>query len=171
MAKQMGFFYDQTKCMRCLGCEVACKVANQVEPGVQWRWISDIWGGKFPDVTRKFYNNSCLHCENPPCVAACDTGALSKRTEDGIVVVDKSICNGCKRCADACPYGIPKFGKDSLMQKCDFCLSRGGDPACAQFCPSDAISFGEVGEMLAKSKAAKQLEGTAKPALVIVKQK
>lgn len=120
MAKQLGFYYDENKCVRCLGCEVACRVANEVETGVKWRWLSDVWGGEFPNVTRKFYSNSCLHCEKPSCAAACPTGAISKRPEDGIVIVDKAKCNGCKDCFEACPYGIPQFGKDGKMQKCDY---------------------------------------------------
>ncbi len=171
MAKQLGFYYDQTRCIRCLGCEVACKVANAVEAGVKWRWITDIWGGQFPNVTRTYFSNSCLHCENPTCAAACPRDAIAKRPEDGIVVVDKEKCDGCGKCFLACPYGVPKFGKDGKMQKCDYCTARGGEPACAQACPGDALSFGDISELLAKrSKAAARMPGATKPALVTVKK-
>jgi anaerobic dimethyl sulfoxide reductase subunit B len=167
MSKQLGFYYNHNKCMRCLGCEVACKVVNNVEPGVQWRWISDIWGGKFPDVTRTYFSNSCLHCEKPACAAACKPGAITKRSEDGIVVVDKAKCDGCQDCFKACPYGVPKFGKDGKMQKCDYCVSRGEVPACAQFCPGEAITFGEINELLADKKGSKLMKGRTRPSLVI----
>jgi anaerobic dimethyl sulfoxide reductase subunit B (iron-sulfur subunit) len=167
MTKQMGFYYDQSKCIRCLGCEVACKVANRVEAGLKWRWISDIWGGEFPNVTRHYFSNSCLHCNNPTCAAACPTGAITKRPEDGIVVVDKAKCDGCRKCFAACPYGVPQFGKDGIMQKCDYCLSRGDDPACAQACPGDAISYGEINELLATKKDSKKMDGTTRPSMII----
>jgi anaerobic dimethyl sulfoxide reductase subunit B len=167
MSKQMGFFYDQTRCIRCLGCEVACKAVNHVEPGIKWRWVNDIWGGEFPNVTRKYMSNSCLHCGNPTCAAACPPGAIVKRPEDGVVVVNKDKCDGCGKCFLACPYGVPKFGKDGTMQKCDYCTSLGQNPACAQACPGDAITYGEVSDLLARAKAASMMEGATNPALVI----
>ena len=47
----------------------------------------------------------CMHCENPPCVEACPTEGATYKREDGIVVVDKEKCIGCKSCIMACPYG------------------------------------------------------------------
>jgi anaerobic dimethyl sulfoxide reductase subunit B (iron-sulfur subunit) len=167
MVKQLGFYYDKTKCVRCLGCEVACKVTNKVEPGIKFRWISDIWSGNFPNVKRSYFSNSCLHCQNPTCMAACPTGAITKRAEDGIVVVNQEKCNGCRDCFKACPYGIPQFGKDGKMQKCDYCVSRGGDPACAQTCPGDAITYGDINDLLTKMKGSKQMDGKTKPSIII----
>jgi anaerobic dimethyl sulfoxide reductase subunit B (iron-sulfur subunit) len=96
MAKQLGFYYDSGRCVQCHTCEVACKSANNIEKGINWRRVLETWDGEFPKVTRSFLSLSCLHCAKPACLTSCPTEAISKRPEDGIVVVDKDNCNGCK---------------------------------------------------------------------------
>jgi anaerobic dimethyl sulfoxide reductase subunit B len=171
MAKQLGFSYDQSKCIRCLGCEVACKVANSVEPGVRWRKVTDVWSGEFPNVKRTYWSASCHHCEKPACVTSCKRGAITKRAEDGIVVIDQKKCNGCGDCAKACTYGAIQFGANKMAQKCDFCLSLGRPPACAIACPGDALDWGEIEELkaraAAKNRTVKMMEGPMKPSTVL----
>ena len=85
--------------------------------------------------------NIAVDCGDAPCVKACPTGALYKR-DDGIVLVDQSKCIGCHECLWSCPFGIPQFGENGLMQKCTMCYNRideGGQPACAANCPAEAI--------------------------------
>ena len=101
MSKQYGFYYDAGRCIQCRTCEVACKSTNNIEPGVKWRRVIETWGGNYPDVTRTFFSLACTHCEEPACIVVCPTGAIRKRVEDGIVVVDKDKCNGCQ--VESCP--------------------------------------------------------------------
>jgi Fe-S-cluster-containing dehydrogenase component len=110
-----------------------------------------------------------MHCGKPPCIEVCPAGAVSKRSEDGIVVVDRDKCNGCQNCFPACPYGVPQFGDDGTMQMCDFCTGVDREPACAVSCPSGALTYGTLGELLeiAKGKVIKSMGGTTKPAVVI----
>lgn len=172
MSIQYGFYYDASRCIQCRTCELACKSAHDTEPGVKWRRVTETWGGKYPDITRTFFSLACMHCENPACVAACPTGAISKRAEDGIVVIDRDKCNGCRECFSACPYGVPQFGADGIMQKCDFCLGIGREPACAVSCPAEALFAGTLDELLeiarAKGKASRRMEGVTKPSIIIV---
>ena len=140
-ANQSGFYFDATRCVDCHTCEVACSSATDVEPGIQKIKISQTWSGKFPNIKSSFLIRVCRHCTEPPCVAACPTGAISKRTSDGIVVVDRDICNGCRLCLDACQYQVPQFGSDGSMQKCDFCVEQGKEPVCAVHCMTGALKY------------------------------
>ena len=169
MANQYRFYFDADRCVQCRTCEVACKAVRNVEPGIKWRRVIDIWDGAYPNVTRTFFSLACMHCGKPPCVEVCPTGAMSKRSEDGIVVVDRDKCNGCRDCFLACPYGVPQFGHDGIMQMCDFCSGIDAEPACAASCPAGALSYGTLDELLklAKGKVVKSMGGTTKPAVVI----
>jgi len=169
MAKQVGFYIEVDRCMNCHACEVACKQVHDAEPGPMWRRVLDIWGGSFPDVTRTFLSLACMHCGNPPCEAVCPTGAIRKRAEDGIVAVDQNKCIGCHYCFFACPFGVPQYGTSGTMQKCDFCLSVGIEPACADTCPAEALHAGTLEELadLAKERTAKKLVGATQPSVLI----
>jgi anaerobic dimethyl sulfoxide reductase subunit B (iron-sulfur subunit) len=164
---QMAFYYDQNRCTGCRTCTVACKDWNGVKPGqAKWRRHSEVENGVFPDV--KIFNlvMSCNHCENPACTAACPVGAIYKRSEDGIVIVNRDLCQDIRACAVACPFGAPQFGDDNSepeiksswavdhpMQKCTFCWDRLGQgllPSCVGACPVRAIDCGTVEEIEAK---------------------
>jgi anaerobic dimethyl sulfoxide reductase subunit B (iron-sulfur subunit) len=170
MSKQYGFYYDASRCIQCRTCELACKVTNNTEPGVKWRRVIETWGGNYPDVTRAFFSLACMHCEEPACVTICPTEAIHKRVEDGIVVVDKNKCNGCQDCFTACPYGVPQFGKDGKMQKCDYCTEISREPACVESCPAEALYYGVLDELLemATGKNVKRMDGTTKPSMIII---
>jgi [DsrC]-trisulfide reductase subunit O len=106
----------------------------------------------------------CQHCETPPCVDVCPTGASFKRP-DGIVLVDKHICIGCRYCMMACPFkarsfiheAIPDEAKRSwaprgkgTVESCTLCVHRvdaGREPACVEACAATgnrAIIFGDL---------------------------
>ena len=105
-----------------------------------------------PCISRK----SCLHCEDAACVTVCPTGASYKRAEDGIVLVNESLCIGCKLCSWACPYGAREFDADEgVMKKCTLCIDRiyndnlapeERQPACVMVCPTKARFFGDLGD-------------------------
>ncbi|HDZ23341.1 MAG TPA: 4Fe-4S ferredoxin, partial [Desulfobacteraceae bacterium] len=90
--------------------------------------------------------NTCLHCEEPECVAACPEEAIVKR-EDGIVILDEKACVGCGICVDECPYdAISLDSERGVAQKCNLCYTRvdkGLMPACADnVCLAHCIYFG-----------------------------
>jgi anaerobic dimethyl sulfoxide reductase subunit B (iron-sulfur subunit) len=170
MGKQYGFYFDANRCIQCRTCEVACKSTHNIEPGIKWMRVVETWGGTYPNFTRTFFALACMHCGNPACIEACPTGAISKRAEDGIVVVERDKCNGCQNCFSACPYGVPQFGDDGIMQKCDFCAGIGIEPACAASCPAEALNFGILDELLemTKGKGGKRMSGPTEPSIIIV---
>jgi anaerobic dimethyl sulfoxide reductase subunit B (iron-sulfur subunit) len=172
MPKQYGFIIDRDRCVDCRACMTACKSANDVELGIAWRRVTTTWKGAYPDATFRSTSMACNHCARPACVEACPAAAISKRAEDGIVVVDKAKCTGCRSCERACPYHAPQYGKDGIMQKCDLCLSRisvGSEPACVATCPAGALLFGTMDELprLAGKKTVVQLEGATRPSVFV----
>jgi anaerobic dimethyl sulfoxide reductase subunit B (iron-sulfur subunit) len=169
MAKQYGFYFNADSCILCRACEVACKEANNIQPGIKWMRVVEIWGGVYPDLTRDFFALACMHCAKPACIEVCPTGAISKRGEDGIVVVDKDKCNGCRDCFSACPYGVPQFGENGIMQMCDFCTGINIEPACEASCPTGALKFGSLDELqeMVQWKGAKKMDGPTEPSIII----
>jgi len=165
---QLKFYFDQTRCIGCETCVVACKDWNDVPAGpASWRRLSVIERGKYPDVFVAFLTTSCYHCAQPSCVPACPVGAISKRAEDGIVVVNRELCLGhdnCDLCLQSCPYHAPQFGtgNNAKMQKCDFCLDRwaqGKKPICVNACLTRALGAGPADELEEKYGNKKEAVG------------
>jgi anaerobic dimethyl sulfoxide reductase subunit B (iron-sulfur subunit) len=155
-AAQFGFYIDTDRCVGCHACELACKSWNGLEPAVRWRKVLDAWDGSFPAIARRSFSISCMHCEKPACRDACPEKAISKRTEDGIVVVDQDKCSGCRTCSTACPFDVPQYGRTGIMQKCNLCLEKattGGEPSCVATCPGEALKFGTMESLTAISMA------------------
>jgi len=144
---KLGFLVDLNLCMGCKGCEIACKVENEV-PLSSWRLrVKYIDIGSFPDTSRSFTPLRCNHCENAPCERICPVSALHY-LDNGIVNIDSERCIGCAGCMMACPYGAIYMDPESnTADKCTYCAHRiegGLMPACVVACPVEANIFGDV---------------------------
>jgi len=148
--KQYAMVIDARRCYGVHACSVACKAEYDVPLGEHRSWVEEVEKGTYPDVSRNFLPRLCNHCSEPICVSVCPTGATWKREEDGIVVIDKDICIGCKYCVQACPYDMRFVNEDTgTADKCDFCIhrvSQGLEPACVEACPSRARIFGDIND-------------------------
>lgn len=148
--KQYAMVIDARRCYGVHACTVACKAEFKVPLGENRSWVEEVEKGAYPNVTRTFLPRLCNQCSKPNCVSVCPTGATWKREEDGIVVVDKDICIGCKYCIQACPYDMRFANEDTgTVDKCDFCIHRvsnGLEPACVEACPSRARVFGDLND-------------------------
>jgi anaerobic dimethyl sulfoxide reductase subunit B (iron-sulfur subunit) len=189
---QMGFYFDQTRCTGCAACRVACKDWHDLPAGPESRIrIHYVEKGTWPDVTASYMVLMCFQCLTPVCIEACSSGALRKREEDGIVIMDEGACVGVDECGGsclkACPYDSPQFGPsgDGKMWKCDMCLDRLEDDKqaiCVESCPTRALDSGPLEELKArygegefeKERAGKLKEGQgffystrAQPAVVM----
>lgn len=145
-------FQDAKKCIGCHSCAIACKSYKRLPVGPKISEVVTIGPklvGGLPKAAFTFM--PCFHCENPWCVAACPTGAMQKRTEDGIVLVDPNLCVGCKSCMIACPWGAPQWNEETgKVVKCDYCMERvdaGLKPACVTVCTTHCLLFGEAKEV------------------------
>lgn len=93
---------------------------------------------EFHDIFMRYLPRLCNHCLNPACVAACPSGAIYKREEDGVVLVSQDGCRGWRHCVPACPYKKVYFNwKTNKAEKCIFCFPRienGLPTICAETC-------------------------------------
>lgn len=169
LAKQLALVIDLDVCVGCHACVTSCKEWNtsgsagpladlraydESPTGTFFNRVQSWEAGSFPMTETVHFPKSCLHCEDPPCVPVCPTGASYKRKEDGIVLVDYDKCIGCKYCSWACPYGARELDEErQVMTKCTLCVDRIYDermapadrkPACVKACPTGARLFGDV---------------------------
>ena len=169
--RKLGLVIDLDVCVGCHACAVNCKewnTAGHPAPlsddnpygnNVDGVWLNRIHAFEVDtgeESRTVYFPKSCLHCEDAPCVTVCPTGASYKRGEDGIVLVDESMCIGCKLCSWACPYGAREFDAQvGVMKKCTLCIDRIENqnipeaerlPACVQTCPASARHFGDFND-------------------------
>ncbi|EBF6870552.1 nitrate reductase subunit beta [Salmonella enterica subsp. enterica serovar Saintpaul] len=94
--------------------------------------------GQFENTFMMYLPRLCEHCLNPACVATCPSGAIYKREEDGIVLIDQDKCRGWRMCITGCPYKKIYFNwKSGKSEKCIFCYPRieAGQPTvCSETC-------------------------------------
>ena len=144
---------DLNRCVGCMACMVACKVANGVPVGSYWNKILRIGPSKKADykddhdVEMYYLCVQCQHCEDPECVKVCPTQA-SHKTENGTVQIDKSKCIGCQFCVMACPYNVRYLNEsERVVEKCTMCdqiTAQGGLPQCVAQCGGRARFFGDL---------------------------
>jgi len=172
-----GMLIDSNKCAEgCEACVTACNIENGLNLQEKPEWEDEAkWDRQVAKWIRKVKVQDnlsgrvsrlpmmCQHCEHPPCVDVCPTGASFKRA-DGIVLVDRHTCIGCRYCMMACPYKARSFIHETVevkltraprgkgcVESCNLCVHRRDNgessTACADACAAeghDAIVFGDL---------------------------
>jgi Fe-S-cluster-containing dehydrogenase component/DMSO reductase anchor subunit len=165
--EQYRFHFDMGKCIGCKCCVVACNEQNGNPASINWRRVSEIEGGWFPNATRSFLSMGCNHCAEPTCLEGCPVDAYTKDPLTGIVGHSADQCIGCQYCTWNCSYGVPQYNEErGVVGKCDMChgrLSMGAAPACVSACPEGAIAIEivNVAEWREALAARRALDGTA----------
>ncbi len=139
---------DTRLCVGCQACVLSCKAENDLPEQGFRDWVVSETRGVFPTLYQENRSERCNHCEHPPCVAACPTGA-SHVAEGGAVLVTHYKCSGCKACIAACPYNARYVHSEGYIDKCTFCLHRvekGQKPGCVDICPTSALQFGDLSD-------------------------
>ncbi len=166
----------------CSDCVTACHKGHNVpsipdkKREIKWIWkepFDQAFPGEAHEYTRQDLKGKevmalCNHCDNPPCVRVCPTGATWRR-EDGIVMMDMHRCIGCRYCMAACPYGSRSFNwsdparvlpvkaanpeyprrTKGVVEKCSFCdelVDTGKLPLCVGACKAGALVFGDLND-------------------------
>jgi molybdopterin-containing oxidoreductase family iron-sulfur binding subunit len=181
-AKRWGLLIDTNRCDRgCRDCVSACAQENgfgsAIELSQRPQWIRKVDLKDLRTGREASAPVMCQHCADPPCVDVCPTGASFKRA-DGIVLVDRHTCIGCRYCMMACPYKARSFVHEPVtdqkpdvprgkgcVEGCTFCvhrIDRGQEPACVQACTQaghSAMLFGDLNDP--DSEISKKLRTTA----------
>jgi formate dehydrogenase iron-sulfur subunit len=179
-------FVDTSICIGCKACQVACKEWNSLEgepdhfqevdgrlkavnftgnsydntghlSATNWRHVRFIEkiSADRSNVAWYMMSDSCKHCKQAGCLEVCPTHALM-RTDLDNVIIQQDVCNGCRACIAACPFGVISYNQQTgRVNKCTLCDDRihmGLETACAKACPTDSIVFGEVEELRVQAR-------------------
>jgi len=152
-----AFLYDESKCIGCLACVVACASNNYPDlmedpnPNIFWGTLAT----NIRIVTKErgrpeLLLLSCQHCERPPCVEVCPTGASHVDRSTGLVEIDYDKCIGCRACITACPYNarwphpVKMMPMKCMGDACKARVAKGELPFCVEVCPAEARAFGDL---------------------------
>jgi anaerobic carbon-monoxide dehydrogenase iron sulfur subunit len=129
---------DAKICTGCRICEMTCAIchdkANNPKKGRLRAFRTEVLD----------YVIACRHCSDPPCAKPCPTNAIYK-TDNGMTVVDRKKCIGCKECVEACPFGAMFFDPDrNQAMNCDLC------GACVDACPVHCMAITTADKMASR---------------------
>ena len=166
-----GVLHDTVLCIGCRSCEEGCNIVNELpKPEKPFNDLTVLdkkrrttteaftvvnrYDGKKNDGSPIFRKNQCNHCLEPACASVCFVKAF-KKTKEGAVTYDPSVCVGCRYCIIACPFEIPTYEyNDPLtprVRKCTMCHDRIKEnklPGCVESCPTGALKFGKRDDLI-----------------------
>jgi len=163
-----GILVDASQCgPDCNDCVTACNtefgLVSHGRPTTDPQWIRKVTVTDPGSGRSQTFPVMCQHCADPPCVDVCPTTA-SFRREDGIVLINRHICVGCRYCEMACPYKARNFVHENVTgqkpyaprgkgtsEACTMCVHRvdaGGTPACVEACSKGRVAmlFGDLND-------------------------
>lgn len=161
-------FVDYQKCLACKACETACAVEHHPSHSL-FGAIGDTKtqiNVRVLGVEHEAFPLSCRHCDPADCLNACPSGAITRDSESGAVLLNPDLCMACAMCAMVCPFDAIAFkethracyGRD-VAYKCDLCNERvkeGEQPACVEACHAGALVYDDFDASRGK-RAAKGL--------------
>jgi carbon-monoxide dehydrogenase iron sulfur subunit len=155
-----GIIYiDVDKCLGCKACEIECAIEHSKSKNL-FGAISEKplpqYRVKIEGLDEFNIPLQCRHCEDAPCIEICPTSALKKLGVEQPVILERELCIGCKWCVLVCPFGVIKLDREGkLITKCDLCYERlklNEKPACVEGCPTKALKFMTMDEIIKEKK-------------------
>ena len=149
-----GFIFQHSLCVNCKACSAACVLDNNftVKPRTIFTYNKEAEEA-FPLTNLSV---ACNHCEVAACMIGCPASANLRDPLSDAVLIDDKKCIGCEYCIWNCPWDAPKYDPaNRVIGKCDLCFRRlesGMMPACADGCPTGALTFGNIGDPAASGK-------------------
>ena len=166
---QLALVIDLNVCVGCHACVTSCKQWNtsgsagplaDLEPygkdptGAFFNRVQTFEVGDYPNTQTVHFPKSCLHCEDPPCVPVCPTGASYKRASTASCSSTTTSASAASTARGRVPYGAREIDPErKVMTKCTLCVDRIYDyalpeserkPACVMACPTSARLFGDI---------------------------
>ena len=145
VGEQLAFQVNLDACTGCKACVSACHSLNGLDEDETWRDVGLLISHDPEEPYQQHITSACHHCIDPACLNGCPVLAYEKDPVTDIVRHLDDQCIGCQYCVLKCPYDVPKYSKKrGIVRKCDMCfnrLARDEAPACAQACPSSAITI------------------------------
>lgn len=130
----------------CSGCRICQLICSLTHEGA-----IDSERSRIQVTTNPFRGTStinfCRQCHDAPCYYACLESAIDLDKTNGAVVINQALCNGCRKCEEACPFNAILFSENDKAHKCDLC---GGDPECVKWCPMNSLGISVFGGDLAQ---------------------
>jgi carbon-monoxide dehydrogenase iron sulfur subunit len=131
------FEVNPSLCTGCRTCELACAFTHTKNQKPNQNRIYPL--GYAPD---EYVPVTCLQCDEAACIKSCLFDALRRNEETGAIELNLERCVKCEACVAACPFGCALLDEiHNEIVKCDLC---GGNPACAQFCPTKALVYKRI---------------------------
>jgi len=140
MSARRAVYSEPDKCTGCKICELVCSGEKEGEFNPLLSRIRTVRLGTIVNTSL-----ACRLCDDPTCVRACPSKALTQEEQSGLIGVDEDRCTGCGWCIEACEFGaiaLPVDRKHVII--CDLC---DGDPRCIEMCPPEALSLKNAEEM------------------------
>lgn len=141
---------DREKCLGCKSCELQCAIerdsvsktlldAMREDPKPMARVaVAGVTGRSLP--------LQCRHCQDAPCMKACPSGALQRKEQTEVIVLNQAKCRGCWMCVMSCPFGaVLPSDSYKVAVKCDACIHM-EEQACVNACPTGALTLETAGE-------------------------
>lgn len=147
---------------RCLACR-SCKLACAVEHSKSKNLFEAIKETPLPQSQIKVEGKEnftmplqCRHCEDAPCLQICPSKAIARLDPKSPIIISDKLCVGCKQCITVCPFGVIGESREGrIATKCDLCIERliaDRLPACVAACPTKALKFTSLDEVIENKK-------------------